>query len=151
MNKSAITAAFLSACVPGAGQLYNGDRQKGIAMICLALGVWIGVLLSHSFFSLILLAVIYLAVLIPAVRDAYLIAQGNPSPFTGERIWYVVWMLLCVGPLALPLLWKSNRFSKRAKIIWTILVILIGIIGIWLAVVIGPIIDQLMESYGIAS
>ena len=32
---------------------------------------------------------------------------------------------LCVGPLALPLLWFNPRFSKQSKIIITILVIIL--------------------------
>ena len=29
----------------------------------------------------------------------------------GDRAWYTVLMLLTVGPMALPLLWHSRRFS----------------------------------------
>jgi hypothetical protein len=31
-------------------------------------------------------------------------------------------MLLLVGPLALPLLWESENFSRTARWLWTILV-----------------------------
>jgi len=36
-------------------------------------------------------------------------------------VWFVLLMLFVVlGPLGLPLLWKSSRFSKGAKVILTI-------------------------------
>lgn len=42
--------------------------------------------------------------------------------------WYfktsaLVIAFLCVGPLALPLLWFNPRFSMKSKIIWSVVVI----------------------------
>ena len=38
-------------------------------------------------------------------------------------VWFVIAMLtpLALGPLALPLLWKSPQFSQRAKLVWTLI------------------------------
>ncbi|MCB9800225.1 MAG: zinc ribbon domain-containing protein [Candidatus Omnitrophica bacterium] len=45
--------------------------------------------------------------------------------------WYfktsiVVVAFLCVGPLALPLLWWNPRFSRKAKILWTVIVAVVS-------------------------
>jgi len=40
---------------------------------------------------------------------------------------------LCVGPLALPLIWINPRFSHKTKIIITIVVIILGYV-LWLLV-----------------
>jgi lipopolysaccharide export LptBFGC system permease protein LptF len=48
-----------------------------------------------------------------------------------EEKWYfkTYWLIiafLCVGPLALPLLWISPRFNRRKKIILTIVIIVLS-------------------------
>ena len=60
--------------------------------------------------------------------------QRRPAPAATPRWYYSVWwvllMLFCVlGPLALPLLWKSPRFPRWAKIALTVLV---GLFTYWL-------------------
>lgn len=142
-TRSPWLAAVLSAILPGLGQVYNRDRAKGIAMLCMALGIGITIAISHSVWSLILMGVLYVAVLIPAVHDAYQIARHRGPSLAGEQLWYVVWMLLCVGPFALPLLWQSRRFSTRGKLLWTIAVILIALIGILAVNAIGRLLDAL--------
>ncbi|MDP2941681.1 MAG: hypothetical protein Q8N85_05485 [Candidatus Omnitrophota bacterium] len=47
-----------------------------------------------------------------------------------DKKWYfktsaLVTALLCVGPLALPLLWFNPRFSKKSKIIISAIVIIL--------------------------
>jgi len=37
--------------------------------------------------------------------------------------WVVVLLFLVLGPLALPFLWKSPRFSRSLKLVFTVLVI----------------------------
>ncbi len=142
-----MVSSLLSLLLPGLGQLYNGDRAKGIAMLCMTLGIGISVAISHSLWSSILMGVLYVAVLIPAVQDAYHIACGNAPSFAGERMWYVVWMLLCVGPFALPLLWQSRRFSTRGKIAWTVGVILIALVSILAVNAIGHLLDGLSQRH----
>ena len=140
-TRSPLLAATLSAILPGLGQVYNGDRAKGIAMLCMALGIGITIAISHSVWSAILMGVLYVAVWIPAVQDAYQVACHRGPGLAGERLWYIVWMLLCVGPFALPLLWQSRRFSTRGKLLWTIAVILIALIGILAVNAIGRLLD----------
>ena len=38
-------------------------------------------------------------------------------------IWVLVLLFFVLGPLGLPYLWKSDSFSRRSKIILTILVV----------------------------
>ena len=67
---------------------------------------------------------------------------------TGEKLWYVVMMLLAVGPLALPLLWQSGHFSRATKLAWTVAVIIIALLAIYALVVIGPIVERLLSNPG---
>lgn len=52
------------------------------------------------------------------------------GPRTGKSKWYfsisfIVIAFLCVGPLALPLVWFNPRFSRNVKIILTIIILLL--------------------------
>ena len=41
------------------------------------------------------------------------------------RAWPLVVSFLCVGPLMLPLVWKNPRFSKKSKIVISIIIIIL--------------------------
>lgn len=145
-----LIALMLSALLPGLGQVYNGERAKGLVILCIDLGIAGGMALStigpaalHSWLTVVMLGVAYVFIWIPSIIDAYQYAAGARKPLlSGERAWYVIFMLLTVGPAAIPLLWHSPRFSKGAKIGWTIGVILIALLGILFAVVLGPALEQ---------
>jgi len=84
--RSPLLAAGYSCVVPGAGQLYNGERAKGLAILCMATGILGGMLFSavgpaalRSSVSVVFLGLIYVAVWIPAVGDAYQRAAGLPQ------------------------------------------------------------------------
>lgn len=56
-----------------------------------------------------------------------------------SRWYHSVWFILCMlflvlGPMALPLLWKSPRFSHRAKVGLTIAV---AVYTLWLIAALG--------------
>ena len=144
-------AASASFILPGLGQLLNGERPKGAAILCIFAGIVFGLGMgavgpeaSRSILTVAMLALVYLFVWIPAVVDAYQRASGSATTLlSGERTWYVIFMLLTVGPMALPLLWQSPRFSKKAKIVWTVAIVLIALIGILLLVVVGPVIESI--------
>ena len=112
-------AASLSLLLPGAGQYYNNEAIKSLVIS----GSFILLYLLGIFSSGLTKLSLFIAVFIvwtSAVTDAYQTAKHSGKPLE----WYynpayVVSMLVLVGPLALPLLWKSSRFSKTAKIIWT--------------------------------
>jgi hypothetical protein len=143
-------AAVASFLLPGLGQLLNGERAKGVAILCITAGIAFGVGMGaagpeafRSILTVVVLVFVYLFIWFPAIVDAYQRASGAAtSLLSGERRWYVIFMLLAVGPMALPLLWQSGRFSKTAKIIWTAVVVLIALAGILLLIVVGPIIES---------
>ena len=122
-SKNPWVALATSLILPGLGQVYNDQRVKGgvIAGTCAALtagGWWISGMTRIS----LLLAL--LIVWSSAVVDAYKTAQaaGRPQEWYYRRP-YVVSMLLVVGPLALPLLWRSSHFSRVARWLWMIMVV----------------------------
>lgn len=66
--------------------------------------------------------------------------------------WFVLFMILFVlGPLALPLLYKSPRFSMRWKIIWTLITVILIFFTVAGAIktyeVIKPIYESLVRTY----
>ena len=50
----------------------------------------------------------------------------NPSDKWYLKTSFLVFAFLCVGPLALPLLWINPRFSKQNKIIISIVVVILS-------------------------
>lgn len=150
-RRSPYIAAGLSLLAPGAGQLYSGDRPKGVALLCITAGLWASATFSlagpapaRSDLTLLLLAVVYAFVLVPAVTDAYRMGEGRTDEIAAEKLWYVVMMLLAVGPFALPLLWQSRRFSTAAKLAWTAAVTLIALLAIWALVAMGPAMERIL-------
>jgi len=143
--KSPHLAFFYSILVPGLGQLYLGERAKGWTLLCMTAGVWISLVISHTPLSWLFMGLIYLAVMIPATSDAFQAASGRSRAFAGDSIFYVITMLLVIGPFAVPLLWQSAKFSKIAKIIWTIIVVLIAFLAIGVLMFMASSLDQLIK------
>ncbi len=70
-----------------------------------------------------------------------------------EVKWYfktslLVTAFLCVGPLALPLLWLNPRFSQKTKIVVTIIII---IISWFIGTLLINSLNSLKQYYGILS
>lgn len=42
------------------------------------------------------------------------------------RTYWLVIAFLCIGPLALPLLWVNPRFSRQSKIIATVIILIVS-------------------------
>jgi hypothetical protein len=152
VSRSPYIAAGLSLVAPGAGQIYSGDRPKGVALLCITAGLWTIAILTmagpaaaRSALTMPLLVIVYLFVLVPAVLDAYRAGEGQTAAIAGEERWYVVMMLLAVGPLALPLLWQSRRFSRATKLTWTVAVIIIVLLAAYALVAIGPTVERLLS------
>lgn len=158
LGQNKYLAACLSFFLPGLGQwLINRDRAKGISLICMSAGVWISFYLSlagppllRSRLTAIFMTLIYLFIWIPAVNDAFRFAQGfDSSLLSGRNRGYVILMLVMIGPLALPMLWQSERFSLFAKRLWTFAVVAIFIICTALILFVVPEMVRILEQYGI--
>jgi hypothetical protein len=52
-------------------------------------------------------------------------SREPPSPLTWyyRPVWVLVLLFLVLGPLALPYLWRSPSFSRRLKVVLTVLVV----------------------------
>ncbi len=70
--------------------------------------------------------------------------MNRASPSRGfHSIWFVLVMLfLVLGPLGLPLLWKSSRFARWAKVMLTVAVLLYTV---WILQLSGTIIQKLLD------
>jgi len=153
MRKKPLIAFLLSMLMPGLGQIYNSQRAKGVAMLCIALGIWfwfvmaaIGPAHVRSGFSQFVLAITYLFVWIPSIADAYRHdVSTRQSLITGQQAWYVILMVLMTGAVAIPLLWQSLRFSRTAKIVWSAIAILNTLCALLVLVVLGPAIEHLLN------
>lgn len=154
-TQSPLSAAFLSFVVPGLGQWYNGQRAKGVSALCMVIGIAIAVALAlvgpapfRSHVSAFVLGVVYLFVWIPAIIDAYQQASGNQQPLlSGEKAWYVIFMLLMAGPGAIPLLWQSRRFSRIGKVLWTTAVLVIFLGGLLFVLFVAPLFERLLGNF----
>lgn len=146
--KSPQLSFLYSLLLPGAGQLYLGERAQGWTLLCMDAGVAVSLIFSHTWIAWVLMGGIYLAIVVPAAIDAYQTASGRPRTFSGNGIPYVIVMLLMVGPFALPLLWQSIKFSRTAKILWTVAVILIALLAIVSLVFSASFLEQLMKQVG---
>lgn len=125
VNKQ-ITAAFLSFILPGSGHLYLKKTKKSISLFVMDVVIVFTLLFSESLIMKWLMGMIFFAVMIPAVVETFLLAQGKEGKGLSDSTFYIVFMLLTTGLGALPLLWQSS-FSKPAKILWTIAVPLLAI------------------------
>jgi hypothetical protein len=176
--KSPRLALLYTLLLPGAGQLYLGERAKGWTLLSIAVGVAVSLIVSHTATACWLMGGIYLAVMAPAAWDVFQTASGRSRTFgvpipinfreseigavqfaihdkkvktwTADTVPYVIVMLLAVGPFAVPLLWQSAKFSKTAKILWTVAIILIALLAIAFMTFSAPFLEQLMRSGGAA-
>ena len=75
------------------------------------------------------------------------LGQVKAVPWHFSSTFFVV-AVLCVGPLALPLLWVNPHASRRYKVIVSIVVVLVTIV---LGVVFSRALASLKEYYGVLS
>jgi TM2 domain-containing membrane protein YozV len=145
---SKLNAVLLSLVLPGLGQLYLGEYARGAATLIMSVSVWGAAAFmlwggASGFAIVVSLGFVYFLVLVPAVREAWRRAGGqNEGPSPGESRSYVLTMLACLGPVALPLLWQNPRFGRPAKVAWTMLVTAVLAGGLWALAKIGPVLDQ---------
>ena len=121
-------ALLCSVLLPGLGQIYNRESTKGLVIFASALTL--GILGSwFSGFNRYAMLLALLLLWVSAASDAYHMAEnaGQAAEFYYRKT-FVVAMLLLVGPLALPLLWRSSNFSWTARWLWSILVISVALL-----------------------
>ncbi len=153
-DRSPVVAAALSALLPGLGQVYVGNTPTGVALLCTTAGIAGGIAVAlagpaafRSWLTAGVLGFMYPFVWFPSVLDAAQAASGAERPFlSDQRRWYIILMLLTVGPLSLPMLWQSPRFSRNAKLAWTTAVILLFVLGVLLAVFLLPWLEHTFRS-----
>ncbi len=121
-----LLAASLSL-VPGLGHLVIGKRRKAAALFVVDLGIICSAFFVKSRIGHLLTSFVYLMAMVPAVIETYALAQGGVSQFSESKP-YIVVLLLLTGFSALPLLWQSSIFSKRIKIVWSIVVPMLAIL-----------------------
>lgn len=143
-TKNPWMAAGLSL-VPGLGQLYNGQRTKAWVLCGACLALVLGTTWLAGV-SRLTAALALFVVWTSALVDAYKTAQmsGQPLDWYYRRP-YVVAMLLLLGPVALPLLWRSPHFSAPARWAWTTVVL--GAVLLFLATpyLINRLLQQMPE------
>ena len=113
--------------VPGVGHLMIGRRGKAAALFVIDFGLVCSLFFLKSNVGYILAFLGYLIVMVPAVIETYTLAQGGVSRFSNSKP-YIVVLLLKEGFSALPLLWQSPLFSRRIKIVWSIVVPVLAIL-----------------------
>ena len=141
-------AAFLLTLIfPGLGHFYVGNRFSALAYGVMTLGLGYSYFSAKSFLARVAVLLIIPFIVIPAARDAVDVARGKKKLVTGEesRV-YVVWMLCCSGPFAVPLLWQNKKFSVAVKVVWTVVVISIFVLALSAATVLGQVYDQMAQS-----
>ena len=119
-------AASLSL-VPGVGHWVLGKRGKAAAFFAIDLGILGTLLFLRSPVAPLLAALVYFVAMVPAVLETYALARGGVSQFSESRP-YIVLLLLWTGFSALPLLWQSHSFSRRAKIAWSVAVSVLAVL-----------------------
>ena len=67
------------------------------------------------------------------------VGTGSGAPNSAKTKWYystssIVIALLCLGPLALPLLWINPRYKTSSKLVVTVIVIGVSVLFCYLAV-----------------
>jgi hypothetical protein len=146
-QKNPWVAFLLTLVLPGLGHFYVGSRFSGLAYTIMTVGLGYSYFSAKSFLARIAVLFIVPFLVIPAARDAMAVAQGKKKPVTGEesRI-YVVWMLCCVGPFAIPLLWQNKKFSVPVKIVWTVVVISIVVLFLSAVSILGKNYDQMAQA-----
>ncbi len=146
-KKNPWIAFLLTLVFPGLGHFYVGSRFAALAYGAMTVGLGYSYFSAKSFLARIAVLFIVPFLVVPAARDAMAVAQGKKKPVTGEesRV-YVVWMLCCVGPFAIPLLWQNKKFSVPVKIVWTVVVISIVVLFLSAVSILGKNYDQMAQA-----
>jgi hypothetical protein len=81
----------------------------------------------------------------------FLVGTGRQIPKPRPKKWYfatgtVVLALLCLGPIALPLVWANPRYKILTRVIVTVIVLVVTVLSLYLVVyAYENLINQLTE------
>lgn len=125
MNKKNRLLVMCFSIVPGGGHLYLGELKKAATLFFVFLLITTTFFTAPSLLVKVLMGFVYLALVIPSMVEAYVWAKGASDKSVFSKS-YIIFMLFTTGMSAFPLLWTSDEFSKRAKIIWSVVVILLA-------------------------
>ncbi len=114
--------AILLSLIPGLSLLYVGRRRKAFGLFVIDAGIIIAFIFADSYIMRILMAGIYCVTFLPACLESYQISRYGKNTINTSARWYVTLLLLTTGFAALPMLWNSDYFSRRAKIGWSVAV-----------------------------
>lgn len=126
MRINYVLAAVLSV-IPGLGHFVLKRYKKALSLFCIDAGIAAGIIFPQAYVMKFIAAGIYFVTFLPNAAEAYQIARYGHNTISTDARWYVVLLLLTTGFAALPLLWSSKSFSKRAKAAWTVAVPVLAI------------------------
>jgi hypothetical protein len=127
-KKIKLLSIVISSLIPGLPQIILGRVKKSIGLFCIDIGLLATVVFTDSYTMLFLVSAVYVFTFVPAGIEAYQLAKYGENTFDIHKRGYVIILLLTTGFSALPLLWQSSKFNKKAKIYWTIAVPVLAVL-----------------------
>jgi radical SAM superfamily enzyme YgiQ (UPF0313 family) len=128
MTGKKVWAVVLMSLVPGLSLLYLGRWKRSIVLFVIDAGIALAFFLSGSYLMKLLAVNIYFFTFIAPCIESYQLARYGKNTISSDSRWYVIILLLTTGFNALPLLWVSRSFSRKAKIAWTIAVPVLAVL-----------------------
>ncbi|MBD3263770.1 MAG: hypothetical protein GF375_01550 [Candidatus Omnitrophica bacterium] len=128
MRKKAPLLTILLSALPGFSHIYLGRIKKGLSLLVIDTGMVLTLIFADSYIMTVIMVNIYFFTFLPACIETYQISKYGKGRTVTESRWYVVVLLLSTGFSALPLLWQSSLFSRKAKIGWTVAVPVLAVI-----------------------
>lgn len=138
LNKTYLPA-ILSAFLPGLGQILIGEIACGLSLLAACLGMGLILYLAPSWFTGAFVALAYLSLVFHAAKDAYHSTKNT------ESIQYVLGLAVVIGPFCLPLLWQNKQVHLKAKLLWTVVILIITGLAIASMIYLDPIATSLLK------
>lgn len=133
--------ALLSVVLPGLGQLYLGERSNGLSLLAATFGMLLMISYDLSWLTGIFVGIAYLSLVYHAAKDAY---HGTKNT---ESIQYVIGLAVVIGPFCLPLLWQNSQIQNTAKLIWTVVILILTGLLVAGMIYLDPIVNRMLDSY----
>lgn len=128
MPERKVWLVVLMSLIPGLSLLYLGRWKKAAVLFVIDAGIAFAFLFSGSYLMKLLALNIYIFTFIAPCVESYQLARYGRNTISSDSRWYVTVLLLTTGFNALPLLWASGSFSRKAKISWTVAVPVLAVL-----------------------